>query len=114
MALIMAVEWTSQRRSRRRSERIRWCIRFCSRTTKDLGIAARFRWGPLERGGVEEEEVRRKCGLTERKYWNRSRKRPGEDCSRSRRKSQSTRFTRRLKKNCAISTAWVTRQTKIP
>src|SRR6202022_1365741 len=95
------------------SEQIRWCIRFCSRMTRDLGTAARFRWGRLGRDGVVAAEVRRKSGLTVKKYWNRSLERLGEDCLRSRKKKPSTRFTRRLKRNCAISTAWVTRRTKI-
>src|SRR3979490_2588331 len=81
--------------------------------TRDLGTAARFRWGLSAPGGVEGEEILRKRGLMEKKYWNRSRGRPGEDCLRSRRKKRSRRYTRRLKKNCVISTAWLTRRTKI-
>src|ERR1700693_217198 len=114
MALIMEAKWGLRRRSKRRSERIQWCIRFCSRITRDSATADRCRWGRLGRGGVEEDEVRRNRGLTGKKYWNRFRKRPGGECLRSRRKKRSKRFTRRLRKNCAISTAWVIRRTKIP
>src|SRR5271163_2567211 len=65
-------------------------------------------------GGAEGEGIRRKSGRTGRRYCSRSRKRRAGGSSRPRKKIRWTRFTRRLKRNCAANTAWGTRRTRMP
>src|SRR5215472_12034684 len=89
-------------------------IQSCSRMTKTVRLAAALEeeeWAAITADQAGVADIRKRNAWTERKYWNRCRARPAAACLKFPASRQWKRFMLRLKKICAINTAWDIRRT---
>src|SRR5579884_384894 len=69
-------------------------------------LAAEAAWD----GAAAGNAIRRSRARMERRFWSRCQKKPADGFLRSQRKNRLRRFMSPLRKSCATSTTWATRQ----